>query len=381
MTEFSAKIAAGGRVLKKKALATKQIKPESLQNKRIFIAIAFFYTTILIVAVAVTVVALQLQKCELIPVLAGSTGVIMFCLIHLILTKTHHFSAKALSILLSLIAIEFMLASSIPQGAIIWLLLLAPIVFFTMGLTWGLITILSVFSVACFILLNPTTASLNYPLLKRIHDLTAFAGMILLTASAQYAWDEAYKSMRNLTVQLESQAGRDPLTGLANRRLMYEMMTAERSHAERHKEPYSLIIIDIDHFKSLNDTYGHSVGDIVLEEAAKIFSSQLRKRDFLARWGGEEFLIILGKTNNQVGLAIAERIRSKLCNTPIHAQGHVLKVTASFGLYTSDLRIDLKEEIAIADKRLYKAKHKGRNCTVSSEIVSVDELTKSQISL
>ena len=274
-----------------------------------------------------------------------------------------------------------MLASSIPQGAIIWLLLLAPIVFFTMGLTWGLITILSVFSVACFILLNPATVSPNYPLLKRIHDLTAFAGMILLTASAQYVWDEAYKRMRNLTVQLESQAGRDPLTGLANRRLMHEMMTAERSHAVRHKEPYSLIIIDIDHFKSLNDTYGHSVGDIVLEEAAKIFSSQLRKRDFLARWGGEEFLIILGKTNNQIGLAIAERIRSKLCNTPIHAQGHVLKVTASFGLYTSDLRIDLKEEIAIADKRLYKAKHKGRNCTVSGEIVSVDELLKNQISL
>ena len=179
--------------------------------------------------------------------------------------------------------------------------------------------------------------------------------------------------MSDLTSQLETSTGRDPLTGLANRRLMYETMTSERRVAERSKDVYSLIIIDIDHFKSLNDTYGHSVGDIVLVEAAKIFSSQLRK-DFIARWGGEEFLIILGKTNNTDGMRIAERIRTKLCTTPILAEGNALKVTASFGLHTSDLKTDLKEEIAIADKCLYEAKHYSRNRTVSSEIVSINEL-------
>jgi len=153
----------------------------------------------------------------------------------------------------------------------------------------------------------------------------------------------------------------DHLTGLFNRQKMDELLSHEIHRAQRSHSPFSLIMLDLDYFKSVNDSYGHQVGDEVLIEAAQILQQSIRKTDAVGRWGGEEFLIICPDTDAQGGAQLAESIRSKIAQHRFSVAGHR---TASLGVshyHTSDSAKSLLER---ADSALYQAKQQGRNCVV-----------------
>jgi diguanylate cyclase (GGDEF)-like protein len=160
-------------------------------------------------------------------------------------------------------------------------------------------------------------------------------------------------------------ATRDELTGLLNRRHMMEVLTQHRKRLERtghHR--FCLALLDIDHFKRINDTYGHGVGDKVLSRFSQVVQSALRDTDVLARWGGEEFLVLLNDTTPELadaGLARARALLADACLVPAHPE---LKPTFSAGLtaYSDDEALDAC--IERADRALYEAKGAGRNCTV-----------------
>ncbi|MGQ9365592.1 diguanylate cyclase [Azospirillum sp. ST 5-10] len=160
-------------------------------------------------------------------------------------------------------------------------------------------------------------------------------------------------------------SGLDPLTGLRSRRGMQEALEREMNRFRRTGQPFCLALCDIDRFKSVNDTYGHDVGDRVLAAMAAVVSRSIRSFDEAFRMGGEEFLVCLKETVLEDGWQVVERLRADLMATPIVLpDGRVLRITASFGLVESGPDTAVDDLVVRADRALYHAKNSGRNRVV-----------------
>ena len=161
-----------------------------------------------------------------------------------------------------------------------------------------------------------------------------------------------------------TQALRDPLTEICNRAAFNEAIDKEYSSYRRHQSDFSLMIIDIDHFKAVNDTYGHIAGDKVLKLVAKLIRTSIRRSDEVFRYGGEEFVVILSNTKQGGAKFIAERVRREIEKLTVKLSQDI-KVTASIGIASSELMQDVTETLEFADKALYQAKDQGRNQVVT----------------
>ena len=171
---------------------------------------------------------------------------------------------------------------------------------------------------------------------------------------------------------LREQATRDALTGIWNRRAIIDIMRKEMTRCERDKRPMGVVLADLDHFKSVNDTYGHAAGDLVLSEAANRMQGASREYDSLGRYGGEEFLILLPGCDEALTIAQAERLRARLCEATLSVGEAPLTISASFGVVsyvpgTATATATAERLIMKADEALYMAKDKGRNCVHSLE--------------
>lgn len=162
---------------------------------------------------------------------------------------------------------------------------------------------------------------------------------------------------------LHRQATYDNLTGLLNRPAILERLRLEITRRQRHRQRMWVILLDIDHFKKVNDTHGHQVGDEVLRETAHRLTASLRPYDNLGRYGGEEFLIVTEMFDSEGFPAFTERLRHHLSDQPFLTSAGPLTVTASFGVGIIAENIPFEPEalIALADGALYRAKHNGRN--------------------
>jgi diguanylate cyclase (GGDEF)-like protein/PAS domain S-box-containing protein len=152
----------------------------------------------------------------------------------------------------------------------------------------------------------------------------------------------------------------DPLTGIGNRRWVTEMLASELERAEREQRKLSIALLDIDHFKSINDRLGHSAGDIVLKDVAQICANAVRRSDFVGRLGGEEFLIVLPGADTTTAMIVAERVRSSL-EANIWPSDGPERVTASLGIATFSTGTGVEHFLREADEALYCAKAEGRN--------------------
>jgi diguanylate cyclase (GGDEF)-like protein/PAS domain S-box-containing protein len=165
-----------------------------------------------------------------------------------------------------------------------------------------------------------------------------------------------------LQAELRQQALHDPLTGLFNRRYLAESTTREIARARRLKDALSIIVSDIDQFKTINDTHGHQVGDQFLVEVASVMKNNARSSDIVCRYGGEEFLLVLPGTPLEAAAKRAEELRQKCAEIVVWHENQPLSVTLSFGVATYPTHGSEAEEIIIkADKALYQSKNDGRN--------------------
>lgn len=160
---------------------------------------------------------------------------------------------------------------------------------------------------------------------------------------------------------LNSAAVIDPLTGCYNRREFEKQLLGHAAAAARHKKPLSVFMFDLDHFKTVNDTHGHLGGDQVLKDISRMVRDNIRKEDILAKYGGEEFIVILPETPKEKAMELADRIRSKIAALQIPYNGTAINVTASFGVSEFQPNTDITRLIEDADTMLYKAKLNGRN--------------------
>ncbi len=167
-------------------------------------------------------------------------------------------------------------------------------------------------------------------------------------------------ALERANAQIKQLMNTDHLTGLANRRHFSELSGRARSLAERRGFPLSVIMIDIDHFKAINDRYGHHGGDRVLVAAAELLSRGTRNEDIVARWGGEEFLVMLQDADAQWAVAFGERIRQSLSGMEVERLAGAT-ITASFGVAQMHPGENLEALIIRADQAMYRAKRQGRN--------------------
>lgn len=173
---------------------------------------------------------------------------------------------------------------------------------------------------------------------------------------------------------LRQQATHDGLTGLLNRSALMEILHKELARSNREDQPLSVLLVDLDHFKQINDEYGHLVGDAVLREASARMKSAIRRYDSIGRYGGEEFLVVLPGCDAAGGAAQAERLRLALARRPFPIGGQAITVTCSIGctLCSGVAPGDADSLVREADEALYAAKNHGRNRVESScaEIVA-----------
>lgn len=160
---------------------------------------------------------------------------------------------------------------------------------------------------------------------------------------------------------LDQAAHHDALTGLSNRRDMVERLNREVHAAARHGYTFSVILCDIDHFKQVNDTFGHKAGDTVLRDVSRRVVDTIRSEDVCARWGGEEFLILLPHTDESAALQVAEKIRAAVEQVETVYTGFTIRCTLSAGVAGYHHGDDIDTVIRAADVRMYEAKQLGRN--------------------
>jgi diguanylate cyclase (GGDEF)-like protein len=252
-----------------------------------------------------------------------------------------------------------------------WLLLIRvprPLHSVTMapGIVWIALTV-TAFLRFFFTAVNPPTADhfltnpLELPILlanEMLAVMLAFALVLMVNARLFLELQVFAAEKENLAQGLKHLANTDTLTGIFNRLRLDNAMTVEVYRAQRYKRALSVIMLDVDHFKAINDQHGHAVGDQVLQDLAMLIAKSTRETDIIGRWGGEEFLIISPETGLAEACKLAERLRSKI---EVHSFGDVGHKTVSLGV-AEFLENETREALLKrADAALYRAKKNGRN--------------------
>ncbi len=195
-------------------------------------------------------------------------------------------------------------------------------------------------------------------------------GVLPLLASALVLGLFAYvvAQLRDREQRLKEMVKTDYLTGVENRRSFMDRAETEFARARRFKKPLAVVMLDVDHFKHVNDSYGHGTGDEVLKVVARILAAEVRRHDVIARYGGEEFALLLAETDEAQARIMAERCRQTIESARLAMGGAAIKVTASVGIaaYPREDVSRIEQLIELADKALYQAKESGRNRTVSA---------------
>lgn len=258
-------------------------------------------------------------------------------------------------------------SGGISSSSIVWLVFIPVAATLLMGkkgsIIWGIIVLITV---VIMYILNNTISGMALIPVRPIDKLVDLLTVLIATIGAVWISETArYKSWQQMELarfQLQKLAAIDPLTKVYNRRYFADHTLDVMS------EPQSVafLSLDLDHFKSINDRFGHEVGDQVLQMLCQRIQHNLREGDILARFGGEEFAILLLNADDKTALSIAERIRINIGQEPFTTEAGELKVTISIGLATHSGVLESKQQmnqvLRYADLALYDAKRTGRNC-------------------
>ena len=202
--------------------------------------------------------------------------------------------------------------------------------------------------------------------------VAALAAQLWLSARTSLARERrlvaAAAALRESGARLEQQAGTDTLTGLANRRVFAERLGVEYRRALRYGRPLSVLMVDLDHFKQINDRHGHPCGDRVLSEVAALVRSNVRESDLVARYGGEEFVVMLPEAQLSEALVVAEKLRAAVAALLVEDERASVQLTTSIGVAARPASAPRDEEdlIRLADEALYRAKAAGRDRVVAA---------------
>lgn len=259
-------------------------------------------------------------------------------------------------VLMIVILSSLLITGGLENTGILWFSTFPLLALFLKGKKEGVLWILLLVLAGLIILLFDRWNLLNIPYPPTTLEQAFFSFIIVSILAFSYEYIREHQAN-----QLKKIATVDTLTKAYNRLKITEILEHEVEMVKRYKIDLSLIMFDIDHFKGINDTYGHHVGDLVLQKIADVVRADTRVTDYFGRWGGEEFIIVLPQTNLAGTRIVANRIANSIEN---HEFDSIKKVTASFGLTEFREGDDINGLIKRADDALYKAKNSGRNMIV-----------------
>ena len=249
------------------------------------------------------------------------------------------------------------------NGSVVWLMLLPSLSILALGRKHGSIIFFIAYFALIAMFLPPLEASLpfRYTLLGKAWVLMVMLACWIFAWIAEYARFKTNEKLVDVVSHLEHYAFTDTLTQIGNRREFENTFIRENALFLRKNKPFAIIMFDIDHFKAVNDRYGHNAGDAVLVHTAELLRRFLRTSDQVCRWGGEEFTALLPDINLEAAVDIAERIRENVENTPCRYESHTIYYTLSAGVYLCSEDLPLEKHIQQVDGLLYRAKRSGRN--------------------
>ena len=209
------------------------------------------------------------------------------------------------------------------------------------------------------------SAALMMSLSGIVFMVSAYRATGVLADNLHYSYMLTH-ALSRANEEAEKLASTDMLTGLNNRRAFTDLSNVQIEYCKRHENPITAIILDVDHFKKINDKYGHAAGDAALQHLAEILQTITRSSDIIGRIGGEEFAVLLTNTKITEAVVVAEKIRNWIADHPVHIGEDYFSMTVSVGV-ASDKNYDLELLLNLADKAMYQAKQAGRNKVICSE--------------
>lgn len=299
--------------------------------------------------------------------LFGVAGLILASYITVNLVGPSRITPLLVGTLLLVLYFYLLLSGGVNNTGLMWAVMLVPGFINLYGYKGGTATLIAVGGATAFVLFYPDFPGLTaeYDTAYRARFIAVFGALTALTALLDSSRHHAQQLLQRLAQELENRASTDALTGLANRREAYRAMSELERRNRRLSGRYAVLIGDLDNFKHINDTYGHAFGDRVLQDVAEALRDNTRADDIVARWGGEEFLILLPNTDLDGGGILAEKLRGKVealsqkYNPPV-------KISVSFGVAEGDPASATHGQLlAEADARMYRAKDSGRNQVVA----------------
>jgi diguanylate cyclase (GGDEF)-like protein len=242
---------------------------------------------------------------------------------------------------------------------LMWLQTIPVISYLALGRRWGLVCSLVFVSMGIVLYMQRLQG------MDTATNIASFFNLVVCTTAIMVFAHIYERNRENEEQRLLELAGTDSLTGLANRMQLEQDFRRLRGAAKRHKLPMSVAVLDLDHFKQINDNYGHDVGDLALIHAADIFSARARESDLLARLGGEEFVIVMINCEKQDCIKQVDALRRRFVASPLQVEDETIPLTFSAGVSIyGDEGEDFDALVKVADQRLYQAKAQGRNCVV-----------------
>jgi diguanylate cyclase (GGDEF)-like protein len=256
--------------------------------------------------------------------------------------------------------------SVLDSSALMWSLTIIPVLVGTFGYRYSILILSSVFAAAVWLLYGtPSIISLpDYSDVSVVRFLSAYIVLSLFAVAMDISHSRSLNKYKDLSLRVDQIAHQDQLTQLPNRHDMERRLEKKYQQYRLINQPFSVLLADLDNFKFINDRYGHDAGDDVLHAIGILLGEPLRGEDVVARWGGNEFMVLLPTANADAAVNIAERLRSQAGKLTMEAQGDKLRISLSVGVASIDKCTGIDDLISTAENGLYQAKHMGRDMVV-----------------
>lgn len=296
-----------------------------------------------------------------ITLMGGLIAILLNVLVYALYRQLKHVSLS-ITFTMLLLCCLLVYSGGKEQTALYWVMFYPVVAYTMLGVKLGSLCIAILLGTTATLFFGPDYGQADYTSIVKTRFLAGFSLIIMFAFISEYFRLQSHQTMTNITYSQKQKANTDSLTGLPNRRFLDTTLLTKIQTDSNAFLPMSVVMCDVDHFKKVNDTHGHDVGDKALMHLAKLMQNQLRYSDVIARFGGEEFIICLPHASIVQGVQIADKLRLSIINHPLQLEnGDILNLSASFGL--AELRSVHSFEHAVkqADEALYKAKNNGRN--------------------
>ncbi|KTD91812.1 GGDEF domain-containing protein [Pseudoalteromonas sp. H71] len=251
--------------------------------------------------------------------------------------------------------------------ALYWLMFYPVVTFATLGVRLGFWLSFSLILCCIALLYGPNFGQVDYGIVEKSRFMASFSLVFTFSFIGEFFRQKSHASIAEITLAQKKDAYTDQLTGAANRRFVTSHFFKLVSDNPDNYLPFSILLLDLDHFKSINDNYGHDSGDTVLIEFTKMLESQFSRDSIKARYGGEEFVVILPKETIETAEKVANSFRESVANTTLlNVDSKNVALTCSIGVAQVNKLADYNDALKQADRCLYKAKETGRNKVVSA---------------